>query len=158
MLEEFCNWLQGTSLGLLVSEQYFPAIESVHVIALALVFGSITLVDLRLLGLAQQRLSISYLSSQVIPWTWRAFILAAITGTLMFIGNASTYYGNIPFRIKMVLLVLVAVNMAIFQLSTFRNVAAWDTGRPATSAKVAGGISLVLWVGIIATGRWIGFV
>lgn len=158
MLEEFCNWLSGTWLGMIVSERFFPQIESIHVIALAGVFGSIAIVDLRLLGLAQRHLSITYLSNQVLPWVWRSFILAAITGTLMFIGNATTYYHNVPFRLKVVMLVLIAVNMAIFQFGTFRNVSAWDTGPPATGARVAGAISLLLWVGVIATGRWIGFV
>jgi hypothetical protein len=138
MIQEFCEWLSGTQLGMIVSERYFPAIESIHVVALAAVFGTIALVDLRLLGLAQKKVSITYLDNQVLPWTWRAFILAAITGTLMFIGNATTYYENIPFRIKMVLLVLLAVNMAIFQFGTFKRVSAWDTGPPAMGARVAG--------------------
>jgi len=94
----------------------------------------------------------------VLPWTWRAFFLAAITGTLMFIGNASSYYGNVPFRIKVVLLILVAVNMAVFQFGTFKNVTAWDTGKPAPGARVAGALSLLLWTGIVTSGRWIGFV
>jgi uncharacterized protein DUF6644 len=158
MIEEFCNWLSATWLGMEVSEKYFPMIESIHVIGLAGVFGSIAIVDLRLLGLANRRLSITYLSNQVLPWTWRSFFLAALTGTLMFIGNATTYYSNTPFRIKVVLLILVACNMAIFQFGTFRNVTAWDTGRTPAGARFAGASSLLIWTGIVAAGRWIGFV
>src|SRR3954452_7797856 len=119
MIEQICIWLQETWLGMQVSENYFPLIESIHVIGLAGVFGSIAIVDMRLLGLANKKLPITYLSNQVLPWTWRFFFLAALTGTLMFIGNASSYYGNVPFRVKVVLLILVAVNMAIFQFGTF---------------------------------------
>lgn len=158
MIQEFCDWLSSTQLGMIVSERYFPAIESIHVVALAAVFGSIALVDMRLMGLAQKKVSITYLDNQVLPWVWRAFTLAALTGILMFIGNATTYYDNVPFRIKMVLLVLLAVNMAIFQFGTFKRVSAWDMGPPATGARVAGAISLTLWTGVIITGRWIGFV
>jgi uncharacterized protein DUF6644 len=158
MIERLCEWLASTWLGMQVSENYFPQIESIHVIGLAGVFGSIALVDLRLLGLANQRLSITYLSNQVLPWTWRSFFLAAITGTLMFIGNATTYYDNVPFRIKMVLLLLVGLNMTIYQFGTFRNVTAWDTGPTPAGARFAGAASLLLWTGIVTFGRWIGFV
>jgi len=158
MLQEFCNWLSSTWLGMEISEKYFPMVESIHVIGLAGVFGSIAIVDLRLLGIANRKLPITYLSNQVLPWTWRSFFLAALTGTLMFIGNASSYYSNFPFRVKVVLLILVGCNMAIFQFGTFRNVSAWDTGKPAPGARVAGAISLLLWTGIVGFGRWIGFV
>lgn len=158
MIEQICIWLQESWLGMQVSEKYFPLVESIHVIGLAGVFGSIAVVDLRLLGLANQRLSITYLNNQVLPWTWRSFFVALVTGLLMFIGNATTYYENTPFRVKMVLLVLIAINMAVFQFGTFRNVTAWDTGRPAPGARFAGAASLILWTGVVAFGRWIGFV
>jgi hypothetical protein len=157
-IETFWEWLQNTPLALVISERYFPLVESIHVIAIAFVFGSIALVDLRLLGLSAKRLSITYVSNQLLPWVWRGFILAAITGTLMFIGNANHYYSNVPFRWKVLFLVLLAVNMLVFQKGTFRNVSAWDTGPPAPGARVAGAISLLLWAGVITTGRWIGFV
>ena len=157
-IQQFCEWLTTTWLGMQISENYFPLVESIHVIGLAGVFGSIAIVDMRLLGLGNKKLPITYLSNQVLPWTWRSFFVAALTGTLMFIGNASTYYDNTPFRIKLVLLVLVGINMAIFQFGTFRNVTAWDTGKPAPGARFAGAMSLLLWTGIIVTGRWIGFV
>jgi len=158
MIQELCNWLSSTWLGMEISEKYFPFVEAVHVIGLAGVFGSIAIVDLRLLGIANKKLPITYLSNQVLPWTWRFFFLAALTGTLMFIGNASSYYDNTPFRVKVVLLILVAVNMAIFQFGTFKNVSAWDTGKPAAGARFAGAMSLILWTGVVGFGRWIGFV
>lgn len=158
MILEFCEWLQSTWLGMEVSEKYFPLVESIHVIGLAGVFGSIAVVDLRLLGIANKQLPITYVSNQVLPWTWRSFFVALVTGLLMFIGNATTYYDNVPFRVKMVLLLLVGVNMAIFQFGTFRRVSAWDTGPPAPGAKFAGFMSLLLWTLIIGFGRWIGFV
>lgn len=158
MIMELCEWLASTWLGMQISEKYFPLIESIHVIGLAGVFGSIAIVDLRLLGLANTKLPITYVSNQVLPWTWRAFFLAALTGTLMFIGNATTYYDNVPFRIKIVLLILVGINMAIFQFGTFKNVSAWDTGKTPGGARFAGATSLILWTLIVGFGRWIGFV
>ncbi len=72
----------------------FPWIEVVHVLAITIVFGSILLVDLRLAGLAARDYPISKLSKAVVPVTWIAFIIAAITGSLLFLSNPITYYGN----------------------------------------------------------------
>lgn len=158
MLEQFCEWLQATPVAVSVSETWFPAVESIHVVALALVVGTIFIVDLRLLGLSTPSLGIKYLAERVTPWTWKAFVLAAITGGLLFAANATTYYANTPFRIKIALLVLAGINMAYFQLVTFRKVSEWDTGKPAAAARFAGGMSLLLWTGVVIFGRWIGFV
>lgn len=76
----------------------------------------------------------------------------------MFIGNATVYIHNTPFLITVTFLLLLAANMAVFQFGTFRNVSAWDTGEPTAGAKFAGATSLLLWSGVVVTGRWIGFV
>lgn len=152
------EWLQNTPLALSVSEDWFPWVESAHVVFLALVAGTIFLVDTRLLGLTSRNQRFTYLSDRLLPWTWGAFIGAAITGTLMFMAGASNYASNKPFLLKMGLLVLAGLNMMFFQFVTLRSVAQWDNGRPIAAARAAGAISLVLWCLIIAAGRWIGFV
>jgi hypothetical protein len=76
----------------------------------------------------------------------------------MFMANATTYYENTPFRVKMVLLVLAGMNMLYFQKVTFRSVSAWDSSRPPAAARLAGFISIGLWCSVIGFGRWIGFV
>jgi hypothetical protein len=58
----------------------------------------------------------------------------------------------------LVLLLVLGLNMLYFHLVTYRNVGQWDTGRPAAAARTAGLISTVLWLAVIAFGRWIGFV
>jgi hypothetical protein len=145
----FLEWLQATPLAVSIAETWFPLIESFHVITIAIVAGTIFIVDTRLLGLTSTRLPFTYVSDRLLPWTWVAFACAAVTGTLMFIGNATGYYVNIPFRVKMVLLVLAGLNMVFFQLVTFRGVAAWNLGRPPVSARAAGFISIALWCGVI---------
>jgi hypothetical protein len=80
-----------------------------------------------------------------------------VTGTLLFTSNATGYYDNTAFRVKMGLLVLAGLNMLYFQRVTFRGVFAWDQGQPPSAARLAGVISLGLWCGIIGFGRWIGF-
>jgi len=148
---------QPFAVAISESTWLFPFFETVHVLALTLVVGSVAMMDLRLLGIGSRDRSVTELNSSVLPWTWCAFAVAAICGGLLFSSKASTYYVNIPFRIKMVCLAFAAVNMLIFHLVTERGVAAWDRGTPPRAAKMAGAISLALWVVIVATGRWIGF-
>jgi hypothetical protein len=154
---EFLEWLQGTSLALLIAEDWFPLVESLHVIAIAIVAGTLFIVDSRLIGLTSLKLPFTHVSDRLLPWTWVAFAASVVTGTLMFIGNATGYYENTPFRVKMALLVLAGVNMLLFQLVTFRGVSTWDSDRPPFAARLAGVVSISLWCGIIGFGRWIGF-
>jgi hypothetical protein len=156
--QSFFEWLQSTALAVKVGEDWFPWVESAHVVFLAAVAGTIFTVDARLVGLASRHLRFTYLSEKLLPWTWTAFIGAAITGGLMFIANATTYAGNTPFLIKMCLLILAGVNMLVFQFVTFRSVQSWDAGTPVPAARVAGLLSMLLWAGVIGFGRWIGFV
>lgn len=136
----------------------FPLIESTHVIALTLVFGTIAVIDLRLLGVASTERSFKRMASDILKWTWAAFALAALTGSLMFITNARVYYHNFFFRIKMLLLVLTGLNMLVFELTAGRAIHRWDGARSAPPAgKVAAALSLAIWISIIFMGRMIGF-
>ena len=158
---DICSWLEATPLAVAIteSEWLFPTIETVHVLALTLVFGSILMLDLRLLGWSRRDMGVVQLAGEVLPWTWIAFVVAAISGAMMFISAATKYYANIPFRIKLVLLALAGLNMAVFQLKGYRTVATWDRSLPTPrAARMAAGLSLTLWLGIIVAGRWIGFV
>jgi hypothetical protein len=146
--------MRGESAG---SEWLFPIVETLHVLTLTVVFGSIVMVDLRLVGLTERGSSISRLTDETLPWTWTAWVLSAITGTLLFMSKAVTYYGNFQFRMKFVFMALAAVNMLIFHFGAYRKVAQWDTAVPPTSARIAGALSIGFWVAVIFFGRWIGF-
>lgn len=160
-IDSLFKWLEafGFATAIREGEALFPWIESVHVLAIVLVVGSIAMVDLRLLGWASRDRPIAVLADEVLPVTWLAFIVAAITGLLMFWAKAMTYGHNIFFLLKMGVLLLAGCNMLYFQKITYANVTAW--GEPGSTvpqaAKVAGGLSLLFWVIIVAFGRWIGF-
>ena len=137
----------------------FPIIETFHVISLALVFGSIAMVDLRLLGLASRASAVSKLSAEVLPYTWVAFALAVITGTTLFVSNPRVYFHNLQFELKFLCMFLAGINMLVFHFGAYRNVLQWDHRLPPPlAARVAGGLSILLWVGVIFFGRWIGFI
>src|SRR5215831_19368096 len=136
----------------------FPLIEATHVVGLSMVFGTIAIIDLRLLGVASTRRSFRRMASDILKWTWAAFLVTAVTGSLMFITNAGVYYHNFFFRTKMVMLALAGINMLVFELSAGRTIHRWDK---APSAPMMGRamavLSLVIWITIIFLGRWIGF-
>lgn len=136
----------------------FPLIESTHVIGLSLVFGTILIVDLRLLGIASTHRSFKQMASDILKWTWAAFALTVLTGTLMFITNARVYYHNFYFRTKMLMLVLSGINMLVFELTAGRTIHRWDKAPSGPRAgKIVAALSLAMWIGIIVMGRLIGF-
>lgn len=156
----FLKLLEGSGLAARIRDSLFlfPLIESTHVFGLALVFGTIAIIDLRLLGIASTRRPFQRMASDILKWTWAAFGLTALTGTLMFITNASVYYHNFFFRTKMLLLVLSGINMLVFELSAGRTIHEWDQAPSAPRAgKAVAALSLAMWISIIFMGRLIGF-
>jgi hypothetical protein len=89
----FLETLQATSLAVFIHKKpwAFTTVEVVHVFAVSLVFGTIAIVDLRLLGLASTKRPFVELSRKVLPFTWAAFVVAVIAGLLLFIGRAADY-------------------------------------------------------------------
>jgi hypothetical protein len=159
-ITRFLEWLESTNLatGIRDSLYLFPLIESFHVVGLAVVFGMIVILDLRLLGLASVRRPVTQVMSDIMKWTWMAFTLTATTGILMFTTNASGYYHNFFFRTKILLLALAGVNMLIFELTSGRGLHRWNKDPAASRAgKTAAILSILLWITIIFMGRWIGF-
>ena len=136
----------------------FPLLESIHVLGLALVLGTISIIDLRLLGIASTQRSFKRMESDILKWTWGAFALTALTGALMFITNARVYYHNFFFRTKMLLLVLTGINLLVFELTAGRTVHKWDNAAATPRvAKTVAALSLAMWISIVFMGRMIGF-
>ncbi len=137
----------------------FPLIETVHVVGITLLAGTVAILDLRLLGLILKRESVTRVASQVLPLTWAGFGVMFVSGFLLFAAEAADSYGNPAFRLKMLMLVLVGVNPLVFHLTIYRRVDEWNHV-PVTPlrARVTGLCSLTLWAGIICAGRAIAYV
>jgi len=159
-LEALFQQIYDSSLAGTIREntEAFPWIESLHVLAITIVFGTIMIVDLRLLGYQSHRRGARQLINELLPYTWVAFVAAVITGALLFTSNAVAYSHNSAFQWKMVAIVAAGINMGIFHLTAHRRIVDWDDALPTPmAARVAGLSSLALWTLVIFLGRWIGF-
>jgi len=159
-LQDFISYFENSGLADNIRENdvLFPLIESTHVVAICLVVGSILVVDLRLLGLASIHRSLSRVTSGILPLTWSAFAVAVTSGLLLFISNATKYLGNGYFVAKIFLICAAGLNMAIFHGISAKDLPRWEneTLLP-LPARLAGGLSILLWVSVVICGRWIGF-
>jgi hypothetical protein len=146
------------SIGLHESRYGYPIVESVHVWALCLFFGLAVIFDLRLLGLTLRTVPVSHLARRLLPWTIAGFVIMVISGALLFSAIPLRSYQNIFFRVKMVLLALAGLNVWIFHSNVYRRVSTWDlNAAPPRAARIAGALSLALWVCIIFSGRMIAY-
>jgi hypothetical protein len=135
----------------------YPIVEIVHLSGIALLFGSVAMLDLRLLGLSSS-VPVRRLASHILPWTAASFLLIVPSGLAMFVAHASDLIGNPVFVLKVCLILTAGVNAAVFHAGAFRGAADWDLNRaPPTAARLAAALSLVLWLSVIACGRLLAY-
>src|SRR5260370_28685939 len=152
----FFEWLADLpwSVDLHESQYAYSIIESIHVWTMSVFFGLVAMFDLRLLGLTMRKVPVSEVIRRLQPWTIAAFVIMVISGTLLFYAIPLRSYQNIFFRGKMLLLLLAGLNVWLFHSRVFPRVATWDLeGVPPRRARVAGALSLVLWISLIFSGR-----
>jgi hypothetical protein len=150
--------LQESSLGEAMRQSLllYPVVEVVHLIGIALLVGSIVSLDLRLMGL-RRALPASLTARHLLPVTIAGFCLALMSGSLLFATEAASLYYNPAFRLKLALIALGGVNAALFHLGPWRRVAMWEHARPPLAARLGGGLSTALWLGVLACGRLIAY-
>ena len=159
-LSEFISYFEDSALADNIRENdlLFPLIESVHVVSICLVVGSILVIDLRLLGLASLNRPVGRITNAILPLTWSAFAVAAASGLLLFISNATKYLENGYFLAKVLLICAAGLNMVVFHGSSAKDLPRWENEAALPlPARLAGGLSILLWVAVVACGRWIGF-
>ena len=159
-LSEFISYFEDSALADNIRENdlLFPLIESVHVVSICLVVGSILVIDLRLLGLASLNRPVGRITNAILPLTWSAFAVAAASGLLLFISNATKYLENGYFVAKVLLICAAGLNMVVFHGISAKDLPRWENEAALPlPARLAGGLSILLWVAVVACGRWIGF-
>jgi hypothetical protein len=159
-LLHLCQWLAGTAVGTDIreSDNLFSIIETVHVLGIIVVAGTIAIVDLRILGLALGQYPVREVLAPLVNVTWVGFLIMAATGFLLFWSEADKLFFNWAFRIKVMLLLAAGLNQWRFQRRYKRIIPDWDTApAPPRGARLAAVMSLGLWFGIIVTGRAIAY-
>lgn len=154
------RWLEGTAVAVAMRESawLYPTVETLHILGFIVLVGSAAMWDLRLLGLSR-RLPVTGMARHLLPWARAGLLVAAPTGVLMFMSDATATAANPAFRLKLALIGAAILNTAVFHRWTFRSVRAWDCNVEAPiAAKLAGGLSLALWTTIVACGRLIAYV
>jgi hypothetical protein len=139
----------------------YPSVEIVHIVGIALLFGSIAVLDLRLLGLSRN-IPVKSLGRHVLPWTIASFVLIVPSGLLMFTAHATEFIDSGVFVIKMLLIMAGVLNAALFHTITYRTADVWDAEEmrrlpPPPSARLAAGLSLAIWISVIACGRLLAY-
>jgi hypothetical protein len=158
MLQTLCQWLYDlpTSTALRESDVVFPLVETFHVLAITLIAGTIVTVDLRICGLMFRGESLTRITRTLLPYTWYGFVVMVITGLPLFAAEAAKLYGNPAFRVKLLLLGIAGLNALLFHKTAFRGVDDSDRrGAISLSARVFASVSILLWSGIIVSGRLI---
>ena len=150
----FFKWVDTTWLSRYINDSkwLFPAIEGVHIVALALLFGTVIVLNLRLLGLTMRQKPTSQLAEELSPWTVSSLIIILATGALLFVAEAVKSFYSMPFRIKMVLL----LSAIVFHYGVSSRLLHRD-GSVSVIGKFAAVLAIVLWVSVGFAGRAIGF-
>jgi hypothetical protein len=150
----FFTWCEQSSIGeaIRASLWLFPAIEAVHLLALAVIGGAVLVLNLRLLGLGLRHQALSQLWRDTRPWLLGSLITMILSGLLLFTSEAVKLYYHEAFWVKMTSLALAMV----FTFTVVRSAALADRKSPWWNRTIAI-VSLVLWSGVGMGGRWIGF-
>jgi len=159
MLANFGAWIQSLAVFTAVRESAiaYPAFLSTHLACIALFGGLILVGNLRLLGLILRDRSIGEVMTAFRPWKQFGFVLMITMGILLAGSKAAEYLTNPYFQIKLLLLLLVGVHGLAFRRSVYRNPALATMTMTPSRAKLAGILSIVLWLGVISMGRWIAY-
>jgi hypothetical protein len=140
------------------STNAFSVIESVHVLSITLLFGTIAILDLRMLGLILRTISVRCVARNVLPLTWSGFAVSVVSGFLLFWAEAEKMYANPSFRTKLMLLMLAGINALVFHKTIYRSASEWERQHMSPwRARATAIASLMLWSGVVIAGRAIAY-
>ena len=154
----FLEWLQNSWVGTTVAETLwgYPLLETMHTLGMAMLIGSLGLINLRVLGYKPELPLID--SRQLLPLAWIGFTLNAISGSLLFTSSAVEFFNSYTFRIKMTLIVLGGINAALLAQRVFKEAAAGTApAAPTAGTKWIAATSLLFWFGAICAGRLVAY-
>lgn len=157
LISSAIDWLPTTPIaGVMLEGDMWATAESIHFIGLSLLIGCIGTFDLRLLGVASQ-VPISAMH-RLIPWGVAGFLMNLVTGLAFYTTLPRNYTYNPAFQMKLLFMAIAGANVLLFYVGPFRRLRTLGAGEPLPiGAKIAGGVSLVAWIGVLTSGRLLTF-
>lgn len=151
----FFHWCDNTPVGEWVRSGIwqFPMIETIHILALAMLYGCVAIISLRLMGVLMKGWTVAGIAKEVTPYLNWSLAIILISGTMLYLSEATKAYDNVAFWLKIYLLAAAL----IFHFGVVRRVTRRDQA-PRFTQFITGAVSLLLWLGIGCAGRAIGFV
>jgi hypothetical protein len=159
-MHRFVEWLSQTPLSLAIQtrEWIIPTIQSVHIVAIAVVMGSVFMIELRIWGWAGRDQTMAETTARFGPWLMGALVVLLLTGAVMVVGEPERELLALSFWLKMILVAIGTIVAVTFQQSVRRRDRA---GEPAIAARGSIGAAAVvvflIWVGVIVLGRLIAY-
>ena len=158
-MQALAQWLASTPASQSIRRALWliPLLQSVHILAIAMVLSSVAMIDLRILGVGRSQTMVQT-ARRFVPWLWTGLVLLAATGLALIVGEPERSLPNAAFQLKMILLALAIALTLVFQLSLRRNTTFWEEKRPGRTVTVVLAIAtFVLWCAIAVAGRWIAY-
>lgn len=157
-LNAFCVWLEQTPLSQAIQATNWvvPTVQSIHILAIAMVAASALMIDLRLIGVFGADQPLKTISSRFLPFVWWPLLVLFITGAIMIIGEPPRSLKNPAFQLKMALLIGALIVTGVFQIMLRTSPAFAGASRSGAGVTLAV-VSMLLWASIIFAGRWIAY-
>ena len=154
----FLEWLQFTAPASFVAETLwaYPLFETLHTLGMALLIGSLGLINLRILGFKRELPVVGTLD--LLPLAWIGFSVNLVSGFALFMSDAVYFWSSVTFRIKLALIVLAGINAFVLSQTSFRAARAGFGDAPQLpGARFVAASSLVFWIGAVIAGRLIAY-
>ena len=159
-LFELSNWLSTTGFSQWIQLNFWviPTLQTIHILAIAAVFGSAFMINLRILELAGRTRTMTWTADRYLPWVWWGLPVLLVTGVLLIVGEPHRELLNPSFWIKMILILVAVAATLWFQGTVRRNIAFWETSHnKRVGIRIAAVAAIALWCAIIVLGRWIAY-
>jgi hypothetical protein len=161
MMQQFSDWLAATAVSQLFAgtNWFVPAVQTVHILCIAVVVATLARLDFRLLYLTSKGPTLPEMAASYLPWTWRALLVLLLTGILLTITEPVRELMNYSFRLKMLLVLVLMLLTLVFQLPLRKDPGYWSvSARRRFLGGALGVLSLLLCVSIVVAGRLIAYV
>jgi hypothetical protein len=161
VIEQFCDWLSRTAVSVAFQSTnwFVPLVQTVHIIAIAILLTSVYVVSFRLIGLTRGAQPLAVLTAKSTPWFWTTLCVLLVSGTLLTITEPARELLNWAFRVKMLMVLALAGILWQVQLRMRQNPDYWfESPARRRSARAIGLAAVLVGAGIVTAGRWIAYV